>query len=231
MSSGKFHISDMRFKIMTAVFAVMLASAVLSLMVKAAVTISKAEYEGEGRIAVAFSTEVSYENVKIAVTDSAGNAVDAVIAEMDDDELEFVLSNYVVGETYLYTIEGVREKSEAASAAASGAANETASSPVSGKFRIPESYGVVPVKKVEYDEDCGQVEIEFDARVEWETPSAVITSGAYNKVTGIDDYADGEIEISVEQLQKGVMYRYTITGVRIRNSNEPFGSVSGTFSY
>ena len=75
MSSGKFHISDMRFKIMTAVFAVMLASAVLSLMVKAAVTISKAEYEGEGRIAVAFSTEVSYENVKIAVTDSAGISI------------------------------------------------------------------------------------------------------------------------------------------------------------
>ena len=73
MSSGKFHISDMRFKIMTAVFAVMLASAVLSLMVKAAVTISKAEYEGEGRIAVEFSTEVSYENVKIAVTDSASH--------------------------------------------------------------------------------------------------------------------------------------------------------------
>ena len=102
---------------------------------------------------------------------------------------------------------------------------------MSGKFRIPESYGVVPVKQVEYDEDCSQVEIEFDARVEWETPSAVITSGAYNKVTGIDDYADGEIEISVEELQKGVVYRYTITGVRIRNSNEPFGSVSGTFSY
>lgn len=185
----------------------------------AAGRIKKVEYKGDGRVEVEFSSKAAYGQAAVTVTDSKGEAVEASVVETDDDDLTFVISKVQLGETYSFTIDGVT------------VGNDAESGPIAGKIKVPTWTGVVPVKEVSYDENTQQVEIEFDARVEWETPSVVITSGAYNMVTGIDEYEDSEIEISVEELTKGVTYKYTINGLRKRNSKEAFGSVSGTFSF
>ena len=185
----------------------------------AAGKIKKVEYKGDGRVEVEFASKVSYDNPAVEVSDSKGEAVKASIVEMDEDDLEFVISDVQLGETYSFTIEGVI------------VGEDKESSKLKGEVTVPSWTGVVPVKEVSYDENSYQVEFEFDARVEWETPTVVITSGAYNMVTGIDEFEDSEIEVSVEELTQGVTYKYTINGVRKRNSKEPFGSVTGTFSY
>jgi hypothetical protein len=153
------------------------------------------------------------------VADESGGKRKVSVVEKGSDELVFAIKDYKAGQTYSYTIEGIKVREDADSVK------------LSGDITIPSSYGVVPVKEVVYDQDSHQVEIEFDTRVEWETPTVVITNGSYNMVTGIDEYEDSEIEVSVEELSKGATYKYTISGVRARNSKGAFGTVSGEFSY
>ena len=218
MSARELHDSKTWAGRLSVVFALMILM-ICCIPAFAAGKIKKTGYKGDGRIEVEFAVKVSYDNAVVTVSDSKGESVKAAIVEMDEDDLEFVIDKVQLGETYSFTIDGVI------------VGKDKESSQLAGEITIPTWSGVVPVREVSYDENSHQVEIEFDTRVEWETPTVVITSGAYNMVTGIDEFEDSEIEVSVEELTKGVTYKYTINGVRKRNSKEPFGSVTGTFSY
>ena len=219
MSIRRFDLSVIRLKTVSAALALMLTCAAPGLSALAAGSIRNTEYGGDGRVEIEFDTSVTYGDLKVSVADESGGKRKVSVVEKGSDELVFAIMDYKAGQTYTYTIEGVKVK------------NDAKSVKLSGDITIPSSYGVVPVKEVVYDQDSHQVEIEFDTRVEWETPTVVITNGSYNMVTGIDEYEDSEIEVSVEELSKGATYKYTISGVRARNSKGAFGTVSGEFSY
>lgn len=219
MSIRRFDLSVIRLKTVSAALALMLTCAAPGLSALAAGSIRNTEYSGDGRVEIEFDSSVSYDELKVSVSDAEGDQRTVSVLEKGSDELVFAIMDYKAGQTYTYTIEGVKVK------------NDAKSVKLSGDITIPSSYGVVPVKEVVYDQDSHQVEIEFDTRVEWETPTVVITNGSYNMVTGIDEYEDSEIEVSVEELSKGATYKYTISGVRARNSKGAFGTVSGEFSY
>ena len=219
MSIRRFDLSVIRLKTVSAALALMLTCAAPGLSALAAGSIRNTEYSGDGRVEIEFDSSVSYDELKVSVSDAEGAQRTVSVLEKGSDELVFAIMDYKAGQTYTYTIEGVKVK------------NDAKSVKLSGDITIPSSYGVVPVKEVVYDQDSHQVEIEFDTRVEWETPTVVITNGSYNMVTGIDEYEDSEIEVSVEELSKGATYKYTISGVRARNSKGAFGTVSGEFSY
>ena len=219
MSISRFDLSVIRLKTVSAALALMLTCAAPGLSALAAGSIRNTEYSGDGRVEIEFDSSVSYDELKVSVSDAEGGERTVSVLEKGSDELVFAIMDYKAGQTYTYTIEGIKVKDDANSVK------------LSGDITIPSSYGVVPVKEVVYDQDSHQVEIEFDTRVEWETPTVVITNGSYNMVTGIDEYEDSEIEVSVEELSKGATYKYTISGVRARNSKGAFGTVSGEFSY
>jgi hypothetical protein len=219
MSIRRFDLSVIRLKTVSAALALMLTCAAPGLSALAAGSIRNTEYSGDGRVEIEFDSSVSYDDLKVSVSDAQGGQKTVSVLEKGSDELVFAIMDYKAGQTYTYTIEGVKVK------------NDAKSVKLSGDITIPASYGAVPVKEVVYDQDSHQVEIEFDTRVEWETPTVVITNGSYNMVTGIDEYEDSEIEVSVEELSKGATYKYTISGVRARNSKGAFGTVSGEFSY
>ena len=219
MSISRFDLSVIRLKTVSAALALMLTCAAPGLSALAAGSIRNTEYSGDGRVEIEFDSSVSYDELKVSVSDAEGAQRTVSVLEKGSDELVFAIMDYKAGQTYTYTIEGIKVK------------NDAKSVKLSGDITIPSSYGVVPVKEVVYDQDSHQVEIEFDTRVEWETPTVVITNGSYNMVTGIDEYEDSEIEVSVEELSKGATYKYTISGVRARNSKGAFGTVSGEFSY
>ena len=219
MSIRRFDLSVIRLKTVSAALALMLTCAAPGLSALAAGSIRNTEYSGDGRVEIEFDSSVSYDELKVSVSDAEGAQRTVSVLEKGSDELVFAIMDYKAGQTYTYTIEGIKVKDDANSVK------------LSGDITIPSSYGVVPVKEVVYDQDSHQVEIEFDTRVEWETPTVVITNGSYNMVTGIDEYEDSEIEVSVEELSKGATYKYTISGVRARNSKGAFGTVSGEFSY
>jgi hypothetical protein len=219
MSIRRFDLSVIRLKTVSAALALMLTCAAPGLSALAAGSIRNTEYSGDGRVEIEFDSSVSYDDLKVSVSDAQGGQRTVSVLEKGSDELVFAIMDYKAGQTYTYTIEGVKVK------------NDAKSVKLSGDITIPASYGAVPVKEVVYDQDSHQVEIEFDTRVEWETPTVVITNGSYNMVTGIDEYEDSEIEVSVEELSKGATYKYTISGVRARNSKGAFGTVSGEFSY
>ena len=219
MSISRFDLSVIRLKTVSAALALMLTCAAPGLSALAAGSIRNTEYSGDGRVEIEFDSSVSYDELKVSVSDAEGGQRTVSVLEKGSDELVFAIMDYKAGQTYTYTIEGIKVKDDANSVK------------LSGDITIPSSYGVVPVKEVVYDQDSHQVEIEFDTRVEWETPTVVITNGSYNMVTGIDEYEDSEIEVSVEELSKGATYKYTISGVRARNSKGAFGTVSGEFSY
>ena len=219
MSIRRFDLSVIRSITVSAALALMLTCAAPGVSAFAAASIRNAEYDGDGRVEIEFDSSVSYDDLKVSVSDAAGVERTVSVLEKDSDELVFAIMDYKAGQTYTYTIEGIKVKDDANSVK------------LSGDITIPASHGVVPVKEVTYNKDSQQVEIEFDKRVEWETPTAVITNGICNMVTGIDEYEDSSIKISVEELSKGVTYKYTICGVRARNSKKAFGTVSGEFSY
>ena len=219
MSISRFDLSVIRLKTVSAALALMLTCAAPGLSALAAGSIRNTEYGGDGRVEIEFDTSVTYGDLKVSVADESGGKRKVSVVEKGSDELVFAIKDYKAGQTYSYTIEGIKVREDADSVK------------LSGDITIPSSYGVVPVKEVVYDQDSHQVEIEFDTRVEWETPTVVITNGSYNMVTGIDEYEDSEIEVSVEELSKGATYKYTISGVRARNSKGAFGTVSGEFSY
>lgn len=219
MSISRFDLSVIRLKTVSAALALVLTCGTPGMPAMAAGSIRNTEYGGDGRVEIEFDTSVTYGDLKVSVADESGGKRKVSVVEKGSDELVFAIKDYKAGQTYSYTIEGIKVREDADSVK------------LSGDITIPSSYGVVPVKEVVYDQDSHQVEIEFDTRVEWETPTVVITNGSYNMVTGIDEYEDSEIEVSVEELSKGATYKYTISGVRARNSKGAFGTVSGEFSY
>lgn len=73
-------------------------------------TIEKTEYEGDGKITVHFTDDVTYDNTKITVKDTDENEYDTEIVSRDDDELTFKVDGIKAGESYSFQITGLKSE-------------------------------------------------------------------------------------------------------------------------
>lgn len=70
----------------------------------------KVKYLGAGKVEVEFRQDVQYKKTKVTIKDSSGKAYSTSIYDRDDDELKFKIKKYKKGETYSFTISGVRKE-------------------------------------------------------------------------------------------------------------------------
>lgn len=178
--------------------------------------IREAEYKGNGRIEVEFKTAVKYKSPKVKVTDSKGTTYSTTIRSKDSDDLTFEIKNYKKGETYKYTVTGVKQK------------KEKNYGQVSGSITIPAAGASPKVKKTEYDRHDKEVEFDFTTAVQWKSPKVTISDGKKNYVVKILEKDGDSIEVRVKTLKKGAKYTYKITGARIKG-NQTYKTVTGSF--
>lgn len=117
------------------------------------VMIQKTVYEGLGVVEVEFLRDVQYKDLEVSVQDADGNELKLTVWDRDDDELSFRVKDIVPGMTYNYTISGVR----------AGFSGEYTA--VTGSFSVPEQENVA-IKKVDYDFDDRELDVEFYNRVD-----------------------------------------------------------------
>ncbi len=181
-------------------------------------TVQNTTYEGFGYVEVDFLQDVNYENPTVTVTDANGVAIAATIVQLDDDDMTFQISDYAADATYNYTVSGVRV----------GRSGEYTS--VTGTFIVPLE-GAAVIKKVEYDRDDRDVDIEFAALVQYEAPAVqIVTADGTTINATITDWDEDSIEARLDSaLDIGTEYMVTVTGVRSAQDAE-YGSASLTFT-
>lgn len=188
------------------VFVIIAAALLTAVLLVAAVAegldsnIKRVEYEGSGVVEVDFIVDVRYNDVRLTVTDSAGNEVPAQIINTDDDDIKFRIEGAVPGETYDFAFGGIetRRMKEAIDA--------------SGSIRIP-AEGEVAIRKVEYDSD-GEIEVDFNGTVAFEDVKASVSSllGGSFEVVITEKDRDG-FEGYVKGLEYGGIYTLTVSGI------------------
>jgi len=188
------------------IFVIITAALLAAVMLVVAVAegldsnIKRTEYEGNGVVEVDFIVDVRYQDLRLAVSDSAGNAVVAEIINVDDDDIKFRIENPVPGETYDFSFSGIRTRRMKEEINASGS------------VRIPLE-GEVTVRRVEYDND-GEIEISFFGAADLSNAAATVTSalGESYEVVITERERDG-VEGRVKGLEYGGIYTLTVSGV------------------
>lgn len=175
----------------------------------------RVEYDGYGRVEVDFRKNVRYKDAMVEVKDSQGASLPAVIMDRDEDDLDFVVENLIPGESYSFNFTGVTYL-------LSGEAVP------GGSFRVP-GEGEVAIKKIDYDRDDRELEIEFVGRVEYEELLVTIedTVGKTYDVN-IRERDRDSLEARVSGLDRGSEYTVTVSGVRLTDSANTV-SVSASF--
>lgn len=174
------------------------------------VLIEKTVYEGRGTVDVDFLRDVQYENLEVSVMDAEGNAYTLTILERDDDDLKFRVGNLVPGGEYSFVISGVR----------SGFSGAYGS--VSGSFSVPqdETYAI---KKVEYDREDREIDVEFFGRVDLQGVKVRILDeqGREYEAKLCEVDKDG-FEAYVPGLERGETYAIEVTGLGETVASVPF---------
>lgn len=180
--------------------------------------VEKTVYKGFGYVEVDFVKDVNYENPTVTVTDAQGSAVEAVIVSLDDDDLTFQITGFAADADYDYAIAGVRE----------GRSGDYTS--VTGTFTVPPE-GAAVIKKVDYDADDREIDIEFSALAQYQTPSVQIVAADGTSIAAtVKDWDEDSIEARLDApLTLGTEYTVTVTGVRAASDAE-FGTASQTFT-
>lgn len=190
---------------MKKIFALLLvAAALVSLAVPALAEvpeIKRVEYDGRGYVEVDFVYDVQYSNVQVNVVDATGFSYSAVVRELDEDDISFVVESIVPGKEYNFSISGVR----------SGFSGEYES--VSGSFVVP-AEGEILIKSVDYDADDRELDIEFSSRVEYNNPIVKIQDASGSVYEGrIIEKDRDSIEVRVGELKRGDEYSVTVEGL------------------
>ena len=181
-------------------------------------TIQYTTYEGFGFVEVDFLQDVNYENPTVAVTDASGAPVTAAIVQLDDDDLTFQITDFAADAAYNFTISGVR------------VGRNGSYTSVSGSFTVPPE-GAAVIKKVEYDRDDREIDIEFTALVQYENPTVQVIAADGTPINAtIYEWDEDSIEARLESpLNIGSEYMVTVTGVRAAQDTA-FGTASLTFT-
>ena len=181
-------------------------------------TIQYVTYEGFGFVEVDFLQDVNYENPTVTVTDASGAPVTAAIVQLDDDDLTFQITDFAADAAYNFTISGVR------------VGRNGSYTSVSGSFTVPPE-GAAVIKKVEYDRDDREIDIEFAALVQYENPTVQVIAADGTPINAtIYEWDEDSIEARLESpLNLGSEYMVTVTGVRAAQDTA-FGTASLTFT-
>ena len=181
-------------------------------------TIQHVTYEGFGYVEVDFLQDVNYENPTVTVTDASGAAIAATIVQLDDDDLTFQITDFAADAAYDLTISGVR------------VGRNGSYTSVSGSFTVPPE-GAAVIKKVEYDRDDREIDIEFAALVQYEAPTVQVIAADGTPINAtIYEWDEDSIEARLESpLNLGSEYMVTVTGVRAAQDTA-FGTASLTFT-
>lgn len=205
-------------------FAILLA---LALTVMAALPamaeapkVRKTEYEGNGVVDVDFSKKVSYKSAKVVVKDPSGQKMSVKIIEKDDDDISFKVSGIKPGTKYKYTISGVR-------VGKSGSYGKA-----TGSFKTPAASDAteVQIKKVKYDRDDREIEVDFTTKVQYKNLKVTVrnSDGEQMTVKGIDR-DDDDLSFKVSGLKSGSAYTVQISGVSVRGKAD-YQTVSKTLT-
>ena len=181
-------------------------------------TIQHTTYEGFGFVEVDFLQDVNYENPTVSVTDASGAPVTAAIVQLDDDDLTFQITDFAANATYNFTISGVR------------VGRNGSYTSVSGKFTVPLE-GAAVIKKVEYDRDDREIDIEFSALTQYEAPSVQVVAADGTVITAtVRDWDEDSIDARLDApLTLGAEYTLTVTGVRA-SADAQFGTAETSFT-
>ena len=160
------------------------------------------EYDGFGRVELDFRRDAHYKDVQITVEDADGRAYEAVLADMDDDELDFVVKDIIPG-SYRFALSGVRF-------------SRTGEYKIlTGEFKVPEKDEVV-IKSVDYDADDRELEIEFNARVQLVQPQVTLLDADGREYEAkIREWDEDGVEFRVEKLVRGAEYTVTVHGIQL----------------
>lgn len=191
-------------KLLGAVLVLLLVASVSALAVQNDTI--RVEYDGYGRVEVDFRKNVRYDEAKVDVRDSSGASLSAVILDLDEDDLDFVVEDLVPGETYSFTISGVTYRLSGEPV------------PAEGSFRVP-GEGEVAIKKIDYDREERELEIEFAAKVEYaDLQVSVEDANGKSYDAKVREKDRDSVELRVSGLDRGVEYSVTVSGVRLPDS-------------
>lgn len=166
------------------------------------------KYLGAGKVEVEFRHDVQYKKTKVTVKDSSGDAYSASIYNKDDDELKFKIRKYKKGETYTFTISGVRKEHTSKYGKVTGTVKIPAEQ--QGRNITAREARNIALKdagvtlddvydlEVERDRDDGVVKYEVSFKTEeWEYDYEISLKGAIlhkDKEANDDDYDDYDDE-------------------------------------
>ena len=158
----------------------------LPAMAKAPV-LKKVEYDGNGKVDVDFASKVSYKKASVTVKDSTGKTYLAKILEKDRDDLDFKISGFQTGETYTFTISGVKvrgttgygsvtgtvkipaekvKKKKAIAAATDHAAKNLGAVNIKNKEAEKDTYRGVSIWDIEFKGKIGRKWYEFEYKID-----------------------------------------------------------------
>ena len=178
------------------------------------VLIEKTVYEGRGMVEVDFLRDVQYDQLEVTVQDKDGFIYDTAVFERDDDELGFRVSNLVPGTEYSFTISGVR----------SGFSGSYGT--VSGGFTVPADE-TLAIKKVEYDRDDRELDVEFFGAVDLQGMEVRITDAAGTEYEAkVREFDRDGFEAYVPGLERGAAYTIEIFGLEGSAEGIPFSFVA-----
>lgn len=173
----------------------------------------RVEYDGFGRVEVDFARNVRYTNPQVSVQDATGATLPAIIRDLDEDDLDFIVENLTPGGEYTFTITGLNGETES----------------VTGSFRVP-AEGEIAIKSYDYDGDDQELEVEFAGKVEYDQPTVSIQDTAGNVYEAeIRERDRDSVEMRVRGLQRGAEYTITISGLRLPDFANTV-SVTGSFT-
>jgi len=206
----------MKRRLIAILLAVLLMASCAVPALAAAPKVKSVDYEGKGVVEVEFNSEnVRYKNAKVVVKNSAGKRMTVTILEKDKDDISFKVKGLEPGAQYRFTISGVRKGT-------SGSYGK-----VTGSFWVPSEKP--EFKKVEYDAEDRELEVEFATRVQFKNLKVVVKDENGKKLTvskvktGRDD-----VEMKVKGIKVGETYTVIVSGVRVYGKGQ-YIRVSGAF--
>jgi len=163
---------------------------------------ARAEYEGFGVVELGLNRDVTWDTPVVTFTDSFGMVYDSEVLKYDRDDVEVLVGLMPEDHTYTCTVSGF-------SGGGTVSCELYAASERSSMIR-----------KVEYDADDRELDIEFAVDVEFENP-AVTVSDANGSLyeTRIIERDNDSLDVRVSGLTRGSTYTVTVSGVRARTSD------------
>lgn len=224
----------MKKKIITAVIAALVLALVLTAVSADAPVVKEIIVFGN-RVEIEFRGHVQYKDTTVTVTDETGKSYDTQILERDDDDISFAVSGMPAEQTLNYVIRGVREGRSESYTELTGTFRTASGMPgseqdlQSGKMRPSSDQKdhqspqreLLSIKKLEYDREDGELEIEFNGKISAQSAKIVLTDAAgCETIAEVREWESDEIEASVSGLKSGISYTVTVSGIAPRDGGE-----------